>query len=539
MRGYSMRLAGRRGVLAAFALAAAVAVFFAPASHGAVRFAIVSDFGSSLPGNPSAAIVAEIAERVKAWDPDFIVTAGDNNDDRGDLFDVNVGQHFHEYIGNYQGIYGAGSPTNRFFPALGNHDDWAGLSAYCAFFTLPGNERYYEFAAGAARFFVVNSNSSEPDGNTGTSAQAAWLEDALAASTAPWNFVVLHHAPYTSSTRYYGGIAASRWDYGPWGADAVFAGHAHVCERIVRSDTTYFVTGVCGAPTAGFGTPVTGSEFRYGNDHAFMVVDVEGTAATFRYVNLAGQVVDTYTQPVAPNEWAAAAGGSYNAPDNWTRGRTPSAPDAVALLAGDLTGPLTVDAPVTLGALYLQSPGGSLITGPAGIRFETTGPSAMLTAQGGSHQIDAPVELAADILISVLAETVTLSAALDNSAGRLLTKAGPGTLVIQGDQSYAPGSVLNILEGTVNLKSDAGLGGANLAVFVADAVLNLGSNQRLDTLAIGEGGKVVVAGAYTIAMKHLVMGGVDLGAATLTPEPATLALLAVGLGSLLVRRPRA
>jgi hypothetical protein len=42
-----------------------------------------------------------------------------------------------------------------------------------------------------------------------------------------------------------------------------------------------------------------------------------------------------------------------------------------------------------------------------------------------------------------------------------------------------------------------------------------------------------------VALKHLVMDGVDLGAVVMTPEPATLALLALGgLGVLLRRRRR-
>ena len=73
---------------------------------------------------------------------------------------------------------------------------------------------------------------------------------------------------------------------------------------------------------------------------------------------------------------------------------------------------------------------------------------------------------------------------------------------------------------------------------VDDAVLNFGCNQHLDTLTIDEGGLVRFTGANVVVLKHLVMDGIDLGAMTLTPEPASLALLAAGLGALVLRKRR-
>ena len=534
-----------RGAAAGAAIVMACLAFGAGEAPAATRFAVVGDLGSTVPtaASPVGPIVTAVADRVKAGDPDCIITVGDNCHDAGGgapygYFDIDVGQYFHEFIGGYAGTYGAGAPTNRFWPALGNHDYADGLSYYQAFFPALGNKRYYDFAQGAAHFFILNGD--EPGGSSPTSAQGLWLQGALAASTSPWNFVFIHYPPYTSSNRH-PPSTEWRWNYKAWGADAVFSGHVHAYERLVENGLTYFTTGPAGETLAtGHSNPMDpGSRFFYNGDHGAIQVEVDGTRATFQYVTQTGQVLDASTQAVAPNPWASAAGGSYNAPGNWTRGRSVSAPDAVADLLGPVSGAITVDAPVTLGRLNLYSPGGCTVSGPAAVRLETTGGAgAMLSAQGGSQALSAPLVLAASATFEVLDHSLTLSAGLDDAAGLAITKTGAGALTLSGTQTYGPGALFSILDGTVFLDTDAGASAANLSVFVTDAVLSFGSDQHLDTLTIGDGGAFVFAGAYVVVLNHLVIGGVDFGPTTLTPEPATLALLAVGAVGLWRRRRR-
>ena len=198
-----------------------------PTPITSVRFAVIGDYGQAGPD------LAAVAHLVIGWGPDLILTVGDNNypDGSAETIDENVGQYFHAYIGDYQGAYGVGSETNRFFPTLGNHDwNTANGTPYLDYFTLPGNERYYQFSWGPVDFFALDSDSRNPDGIGRSSVQGQWLQSALAASDAAWQVVYFHVTPYSSGT--HGDYPPLQWPFKAWGADLVIAGHDHVYERL-------------------------------------------------------------------------------------------------------------------------------------------------------------------------------------------------------------------------------------------------------------------------------------------------------------------
>ena len=60
-----------------------------------LRVAIIGDYGS---GARSA--VGDVANLVKSWNPDLIITTGDNNYEDGLALtiDHNIGQYYHDYI---------------------------------------------------------------------------------------------------------------------------------------------------------------------------------------------------------------------------------------------------------------------------------------------------------------------------------------------------------------------------------------------------------------------------------------------------------
>ena len=257
-----------------------------------VRLAVIGDYGK---GNDNAAAVADMVRNVLA--PDLIFTVGDNNygalSYRG--YDAAAGRFYSAYIGDYEGFHGEGAETNAFYPALGNHD-WnatVGYDAYLKFFTLPGNERYYEIRQGPVHFFIINSDSHEPDGIGSTSTQAAWLMDALSASTATWNFVFMHHAPYSSAK--HGSQTQLQWPYGAWGADAVFAGHDHTYERLSVGGVPYFVNGLGGKSSYDFGPPLPETVFRYNDNHGAMLVETGEQFVTFEFwsIDNGGTLIDS------------------------------------------------------------------------------------------------------------------------------------------------------------------------------------------------------------------------------------------------------
>jgi hypothetical protein len=247
-----------------------------------------------------------VSQLVKSWAVDFIITTGDNNYMNGaaSTIDANVGQYYSEFIFPYRGGFGSGGARNRFFPTLGNHDwEAPGAAPYLDYFTLPGNERYYDFARGPAHFFAVDSDPHEPDGISQGSVQAQWLRNGLAASTRPYRFVYMHQAPFSSGPN--GSQPALQWPYRSWGASAIIAGHDHFYERIVLDGFPYFVNGAGGYSLYGFAAPVPGSAVRYNADHGAMLVEVSRSEAVFRFITRTGALVDSFT--VAPRSAAAAA----------------------------------------------------------------------------------------------------------------------------------------------------------------------------------------------------------------------------------------
>lgn len=263
---------------------------------GNLVFAVIGDFGES--GLPEA----DVANLVKGWNPSFIVTVGDNNYPGGGIstVDKNIGQYYHEYIFKYSGKFGEGSTVNRFFPTLGNHDwDHNNGRQQELYFTLPGNERYYDFIQGSVHFFVLNSNPTEPDGVDVNSKQAKWLKKGLAASTSKFDVVVLHHPPYSSGR--HGSTTKMQWPYKSWGADAVLSGHDHLYERILVDGLPYFVNGIGGAESLyRFENAIPESKFRYNLDYGAMRVEANNQTMKFQLFSRAGVLVDEYTIGTIP-----------------------------------------------------------------------------------------------------------------------------------------------------------------------------------------------------------------------------------------------
>jgi tartrate-resistant acid phosphatase type 5 len=257
-----------------------------PPQH--VRVAVIGDYGWAGPAEQ------QVAELVDSFRTDYVITTGDNNYPLGEAstIDQNIGQYFSELIYPYQGSYGSAATENRFFPTLGNHDWYSqSAAAYLAYFTLPGNERYYDVVLGDIHFFAIDSDEHEPDGNSATSVQASWIRDRVAASTQAFNIVAMHHPPYSSGP--HGNSEVMQWPYAEWGVDLVLAGHDHGYERLQIDGITYVVSGLGGASIYSYGEGVPGSVVRYAKQYGATLLEADSQELRLSFFNVDGQLVDT------------------------------------------------------------------------------------------------------------------------------------------------------------------------------------------------------------------------------------------------------
>ena len=261
-----------------------------PPTPGTIRFAVIGDYGDH------TADEANTAALVDSWNPDFVTTVGDNNYPIGAaaVIDQNIGQYYHQYIYPYSGAYGAGALTNRFFPSIGNHDlDTLSGQPYFDYFTLPGNERYYDFVQGPVHFFVIDSDPREPDGTSSISTQAQWLQPRLEGSTAPWQIVIFHHAPYSSG--FHGSSTFMRWPFAAWGADAVLAGHDHTYERLNVGGIPYFVNGLAGGNHYNFvNIPCLKVSCAITASAGAMLVEASDTDLNFKFYSISNTLIDSF-----------------------------------------------------------------------------------------------------------------------------------------------------------------------------------------------------------------------------------------------------
>lgn len=242
------------------------------------------------------------------------------------------------------------------------------------------------------------------------------------------------------------------------------------------------------------------------------VLDVNGHTETIRNLTMAGggQLIGTgisvlYIQgTVTTNASAATATINLSYPMLSAAGQVP-------FVIADGAAAVDLDASASLGSAV----GAGTTELGAGVLFSSTGST-----------------------LDVETGTVVLRGGLTTEPGSTLGKTGDGRLIVGGAQEHGAGAVFDVLDGTVVFETDAGSEAATLTLNVTGAEVDFARNQHLDTLSIGDGGTVVFTGAHVVVLNHLVMDGIDYGAATLTPEPAALLLLAAGGLGVLVRRNR-
>ena len=213
-----------------------------------VTFAVIGDYGQN------SSEEGQVADMIKKWGVDFIITTGDNNYLLGSRSSLK--KNITKYYGDF--IYNPDAPANlqchgkaekekinRFFPCPGNHDNYTkGMKPYLDYFTLPGDEKNYDFSWGPVQFFSINTGKDAKI-DCCESPESKWLQAGLSKSTSPFKLVYFHHPPF--STGEHGNAVKMQWPYSQWGVDAVLNGHEHFYERVQDSTAERPVYITCGS----------------------------------------------------------------------------------------------------------------------------------------------------------------------------------------------------------------------------------------------------------------------------------------------------
>jgi len=287
-------------------------------SAATTRWAFLSDYGAYGLSDGETIAVKAVSDLITAQlitgksEADqaaaFIVTGGDNDQREVDTlgYDDTVGINYHQWILPYKGNKGAGSPYgNRFFPAIGNHDDTnqanrgevANYSAYLAFMPVQG-QRYYDFVKGDCHFFIFNGDhdvtsyySKEPDGYMATDKQGLWLSTRMALSTAKWKIVVIHYPLWSSGN--HGDDTMLQW-IATLEPDLILSGHDHIYERSIVGNVTQVVAGIGGKALTGILVEQQYSVIRATGKYGAVFFEATEAQITGTAIATTGAVMDSF-----------------------------------------------------------------------------------------------------------------------------------------------------------------------------------------------------------------------------------------------------
>ena len=222
-----------------------------------------------------------LVDRIVALKPDFVLHTGDL------VFLGSVIPYWETFFEIERELLARAS----LFPTLGTHE--RNSSRYFDHFYLPGNERWYTFDYGNARFICLQVDDIADYGPE--SEQYVWLEETLAANTQPWLFVYFHIPPYSSSLDAREGPIRRTLTplFEQYGVDVVFNGHHHNYERNEVNGVTYIVTGGGGAPLCVMEErEPTRAAFAVAHHYVLLEIDDQHLNATV--ISHQGRILDTF-----------------------------------------------------------------------------------------------------------------------------------------------------------------------------------------------------------------------------------------------------
>lgn len=248
-----------------------------------VNFAIVSDHAGCSWGEDTSKCADQwaVADMIRSWNPDFILTAGDN--DQQQATEEQVQRSIKPYLENVE--------AGNIFPIFGNHDYGNSCDAEGAKYTIQywGVPTDYRAVFGNGLVEWLNPNGAC---QTGTAANPPAIYDDYIASVnnseATWVLTGVHQPPY--STGKSGNNTNRHWVIND-GVDLVVSGHDHHSEFISNEDGEFVITGNGGDGTTGLYTPTTGSQWRQNDNLGAMRVKATAEQLHAEFVALGGEVM--------------------------------------------------------------------------------------------------------------------------------------------------------------------------------------------------------------------------------------------------------
>ena len=245
----------------------------------------------------------KIVELAEKEDPRLVINTGDlvssglNIDDWEMFFEVS-----REFM-----------KDRPYYPVLGNHEKNADY--YFDFFSLPGNERYYEFYVGDVLFLMLDSEGSHfsmPEyarntdkfwGNYNVeyfNKQKQWVQDMLTRHRDAGYIFVFFHSPLISikETR----VEDTKLFRAYWGdifernnVQAVISGHDHHYHRSQANGVQIITSGGGGAGLYDGDPKFAPESVLYKKVNHFISVDIGLKQATFKVIDTAGNEIETFT----------------------------------------------------------------------------------------------------------------------------------------------------------------------------------------------------------------------------------------------------
>jgi predicted MPP superfamily phosphohydrolase len=265
-------------LLAAIAITTVAGQTALPNKPDSLKFAAMGDNGTG--DTPQYEVARQMVAFHAKFPFDLVIMLGDN---------MYGGQSPADFVQKFEKPYAELLAAGvKFQASLGNHDRPENVSYKP--YNMNG-QRYYTYARGNVRFFVIDSTAVDPK-------QLEWLEGALRDAKEDWKIPYFHHPLYSNAARH-GASVDLRVLLEPlfvkYGVNVVFSGHDHVYERVKpQKGIYYFVSGAAGQLRKGNMRPDEQETAAYfDTDQSFMLVEVAGDDMYFQSISRTGKVVDS------------------------------------------------------------------------------------------------------------------------------------------------------------------------------------------------------------------------------------------------------